>query len=171
MSGIRRRFMLSDPVLAVRRWALEAIAYRQFGNGVVFCSNSKDVNLYMRIAEGGGAIPPFIRTRTFGESVSYHTDVGATLGIMPIRSLQDASCLGTQRWPFMVFHNPGLWQDRTPVRLLLPHLSPTVGARTTLVSVGSALAGIVAPPDGEEQKAEAPKDIDWMAITRAISNG
>jgi hypothetical protein len=167
MNSTRRRFVLSDPDLAVRRWSLEAFAYKQFGNGVIFCSNAKDVNLYMRIVEGG-TIPPFTRTRTFGDAISYHADVGATLDIMPIRSLQDASSLGTRRWPFMVFHNPSLWQDRTPVRLLLPHLAPAVGVRTTLISVGSALASST---DRAEPPSEKPKEIDWMAITRAISNG
>lgn len=168
MNSIRRRVMVKDPAMAVERWVLDGDSLGKFGNGIIFCSNAKDVNLYMRIVENGGIFPSNTRTRTFSGSVSYLTHSKAKLDIMPIRSLQDAAQLGMETWPFMAFHNPTLWPDRTPIRLLLPHLSPAIGKRTILVSVGTDLVSA----EGTDQQPEPkPKEIDWMAITRAISNG
>lgn len=168
MSLLRRRIMMKDPATAVDRWVSDGHALGPLGGGVIFCCCEKDVNLYMRIVENAGTFPAFTRTRTFSGAVSYLTGSTAKLEIIPIRSSQDAAQLGAERWPFMVFHNATLWPDRSPVRLLLPRLSPTIGARTTLISVGTELAGLT-PPDAPEKP--EPKEIDWMAITRAISNG
>ena len=168
MSILRRRIVIKDPALAVEKWVMDGHSLGQFGNGIIFCSNAKDVSLYMRIVENGGIFPAFIRTRTFSGAVSYATGSMAKLDIMPIRSSQDTVQLGSQSWPFMVFHNPTLWPDRTPVRLLLPRLVPAMGKRTTLVSVGTDMVS----GEGAEPQPEAKqKEIDWMAITRAISNG
>jgi hypothetical protein len=160
--------MVKDPAHAVEKWVLEGNAFGQFGNGVIFCSTEKDVNLYMRLVENAAAFPAYIRTRTFSGAVSYAIGSGAKLDIIPIRGVPDASHLGSERWQFMVFHNPTLWSDRTPIRLLLPRLAPAIGARTTLVSVGTELASLLGTDPKPEEK---PKEIDWMAITRAISNG
>jgi hypothetical protein len=169
ISGIRRRVMVKDPAMAVEKWVVDCNSLGQFGNGIILCSNGKDVSLYMRIVENGGIFPTHSRLRTFSGAVSYHTGSRAKLDIMPIRTLQDAGQLGTESWPFMVFHNPTLWPDRTPIRLLLPHLSPAIGKRTTLITVGTDLA--LAPTPDDKQPEDRPKEIDWMAITRAISNG
>lgn len=168
MSILRRRIVVKDPVMAVEKWVQDAHSLGQLGNGVVFCSNEKDVNLYMRIVEDGGFFPTFVRTRTFNGPVSYSTDIMARLDIMQICNSQDTVHLGSRSWPFMVFHNAALWPDRTPIRLLLPRLTPTTGARTTLISVGTDL---VSAEDEDQQHDPKQKEIDWLAITRAISNG
>jgi hypothetical protein len=168
MSLLRRRIVIKDPALAVEKWVQDNHSVGPFGNGVIFCFCEKDVNLYMRIVENGGIFPAHTRSRTFTGAVSYLTRSKAKLDVMPIRSLQDAAQLGTEHWPFMVFHNATLWPDRAPIRLLLPRLSPSIGNRTTLVSVGTDL---VSNEDAEPQPEAEPKEIDWMAITRAISNG
>ena len=167
MTSIRRRIMMKDPSQAIDQWIAEGHPFGQLGNGVIFCSSEKDVNLYMRIIETG-TFPPYDRVRAFNGSVSYRTGSLAKLDVMPIRSTQDVSHLAPKRWPFMVFHNPAAWPDRTPIRLLLPYLSPAIGAHTTLVSVGTELASL---PDMNGPDTPKPKEIDWMAITRAISNG
>jgi hypothetical protein len=164
MNSTRRRIVLKDPATAVDKWVAEGHAFGALGSGVIFCCCEKD----MRIVEGAGTFPAFTRTRTFSGAVSYLTGSRAKLEIIPIRSLQDAAHLGSQRWPFMAFHNALQWPDRTPIRLLLPHLSPTIGARTTLISVGTELGSLL---DDKDKADEKPKEIDWMAITRAISNG
>ena len=163
----QRRMMLSDPAAAVQHWAAEAQTYGKYGNGVVFCQSEKDANLYMRIIETGSLIPPFNRTRSFSGAVEYTTlDDHASLMIRPISGSKDVPSIMGRRWPFMVFHNPALWSDRSPIRLLLPHLVPEICGRTTLISVGTNMTSDA--PTAPETKA-ARKEIDYAAITRAMS--
>lgn len=158
-----KRVMLSDPEAALRLWGAEATTYGSDANGVVFCSSHKDADRYLRLTERDGVLPSYRRTRFTGGACHFDLPSGARLSLHPILRLEEVNAIAAQHWPFMVFHNPASWQDRSLIKMLLPRLMSSSG-RTCLVSVGTSLAETAAQP-------EKPKGPDFSAITRALSRG
>jgi hypothetical protein len=162
--------MMSNPARAIEKWVAEAGTYGPLGNGVVFCDSSRDADRYMDLVENRGIVPPFSRLRAFNGPVRYTLNGNkATLSLFVIAGIADATAATQEQWPLMIFHNPGLWSDRTPIRLLLPRLIPSMKARSTLISVGIP-AATVPESDPVETPPPASTGIDWLEINRISSS-
>lgn len=162
----KSRLVLAYPSAAISRWVQEVQLFGRYAQGVIFCDNHQDIGLYMKLIEDGGTVPNFVRTRTFHGTVEYLFDNRAKLTVHMIKSSSDVTAISGEQWSFMVFHNPGLWVDRGPMRLLLPRLIPNYDGGTTLISVGTPVSHPLAtdePPD------PAPPAIDWLEINRQFS--
>ena len=158
-----KRVMLSDPEAALRLWGAEATTYGSDANGVVFCSSHKDADRYLRLTEKGRCAAELPENPAYRWRLSLRP--AQRRPAFPTRSSvwRRLTPSPAQHWPFMVFHNPASWQDRSLIKMLLPRLMSSSG-RTCLVWVLTSLAETAAQP-------EKPKGPDFSAITRALSRG
>lgn len=165
---MHRRSLITLPSIetSLRLWVNEGLSFGPHGCGAVFCPSEQDLDQYMQTAER--VLPPYERERSTKWPVAYRIITSATLSLFSIDGVIDAAAVQEQ-WPFVIIHDPAAWGDPRSLRHLTTRLSPEIGRRTTLVTVGSPLDLPTVALDLFDDVSTV-KEIDYSAITKALSS-
>lgn len=154
------------PADALKLWLAVAEKYGQHGNGVVFCPNSADCDLYVRAAYK--ILPAHhYKVRAFNGGAGYLLGTGAALDVTVVSCEEDAYAHAARSWPFIIYHDPASWASPKLMAYLLGMLRSSQYIPTQLITVASPfLIGVTVNAEDV-----SPQSIDYAAITKSVVGG